>query len=51
MKKVCLVVVICLFLGMLVASCGSSRPCPAYRSVSPVTASVDLPASDIQQSI
>jgi hypothetical protein len=33
MKKVCIILVFCLFAGMFLSSCGSSKPCPAYRSV------------------
>jgi len=43
MKKVCLLVVISLFIGMALSACGSSRPCPAYRSVDPRI--VELPVS------
>jgi len=34
MKKACILVVLCLFAGMLLSSCRSSKTCPAYRSVS-----------------
>jgi len=44
MKKACILVVLCLFAGMLFSSCRSSKPCPAYRSVT----SVEQPASTTQ---
>jgi len=44
MKKACILVVICLFAGMLLSSCRSSKTCPAYRSVT----SVEQPASTTQ---
>ncbi len=34
MKKACIILAICLFAGMVFSSCRSSKPCPAYRSVS-----------------
>jgi len=34
MKKASILLVICLLAGMLVSSCRSSKPCPAYRGVS-----------------
>ena len=45
MKKVgvLLLLVACLLSGMLLSSCGSSKPCPAYRHLSHVSASVELP--------
>ncbi|MDR1173128.1 MAG: hypothetical protein LBL24_11810 [Bacteroidales bacterium] len=45
MKKACILVVFCLFAGMLLSSCRSGKPCPAYRSVSYVEqpASITLP--------
>ena len=46
MKNACVLVVICLFVGMLLSSCGSSKPCPAYQSVSPVTSLVELPSDN-----
>ncbi len=45
MKKVCIVLVVCVLAGIVLASCGSSKPCPAYRSVS----SVEQAASTSQQ--
>jgi len=45
MKKVCILVVLCLFAGMLLSSCRSSKACPAYRSVN---AYVEQPVSPEQ---
>ena len=45
MKKACVLIVLCLFAGMLLSSCRSSKPCPAYRGVS----SVEQPVGDIQK--
>jgi len=33
MKKACILVVLCVFAGMLLSSCRSSQACAAYRSV------------------
>jgi len=33
MKKACILVVFCLLAVMALSSCRSSKPCPAYRSV------------------
>ena len=41
-KSFVIVVVICVLMVMALSSCRSSKPCPAYRSVSPVTASVEI---------
>ncbi len=41
MKKACVIIAFCLFAGMSLSSCRSSKPCPAYRSVS----SVEQPVS------
>jgi len=45
MKKACILVVLCLFAGMLLSSCRSSKTCPAYRSVS----YIEQPASEAQK--
>jgi len=45
MKKACILVVLCLITGMLLSSCRSSKPCPAYRSVS----YIEQPASEVQE--
>jgi hypothetical protein len=47
MKRVLIVLVVSIFAGMVMSSCVSSKPCPAYRSVSFVeqtTSSTDLPS-------
>ena len=49
MKKVCILVVMCLLAGMALSSCGSSKACPAYSSVTN-TAFVQ-PSSAIQQPV
>jgi hypothetical protein len=36
MKRVLIVLVVSMFVGMVMSSCVSSKPCPAYRSVSSV---------------
>jgi len=41
MKKVCILVVLCIFAGLALSSCRSSKPCPAYRSVSSVEQTAD----------
>ena len=41
MKKVCITLVFCLFVGMFMSSCRSSHACPAYRSVTVVEQPVD----------
>ena len=46
MKKACILLVLCLFAGMFLSSCRSSKPCPAYRSVS----YIEQPASETQES-
>lgn len=33
MKKVCFLLVLCLFASLFFASCSSNKLCPAYRSV------------------
>jgi len=46
MKKACFLVVFCIFAAMLLSSCRSSKPCPAYRTVisyEEQPASTDLP--------
>ena len=47
MKKACILVVFCIFAGLALSSCRSSKPCPAYRTVSSIEqpANVDQPAS------
>ena len=50
MKKLSILFVICVLVGMLISACGSSRPCPAYKSVVPVTSSVEAPADCDQSS-
>ena len=45
MKKACILVVLCLFAGMLLSSCRSSKLCPAYRTVS----YTEQPASEAHQ--
>jgi len=49
MKKASVLAVMCLLASMLLSSCISSKPCPAYRSVDPRAASVELPVNEIQQ--
>lgn len=41
MKKVVIVLVICVFAGIVLSSCVSNKPCPAYRTVSSVEQTVE----------
>jgi len=45
MKKACILVVLCLFAGMILSSCRSGKLCPAYRSVS----YIELPEDETHQ--
>ena len=47
MKKACILVIFCILAGLALSSCRSSKPCPAYRSVSYVEqpAITDQPAN------
>ena len=51
MKKVSILIVSCFAVGMLLSSCGSSKPCPAYRQVDPRarTMYIELPAVEEAQ--
>ena len=45
MKKACILIVFCILAGLALSSCRSSKPCPAYRSV---TGFVEQPVSSDQ---
>ncbi|MDR0713761.1 MAG: hypothetical protein LBF89_05830 [Bacteroidales bacterium] len=47
MKRVLIILVVSVFAGMVLSSCISNKPCPAYRSVSFVeqtTSQAELPS-------
>ena len=50
MKSIYIILLIICLTGMLLTSCGSSKPCPAYNSVTLETSPVDLPSEADGQS-
>ncbi|MDR1673324.1 MAG: hypothetical protein LBS09_07705 [Bacteroidales bacterium] len=41
MKRVLIVLIVCMLGGIVLSSCMSSKPCPAYQSVSTVEQPVE----------
>ncbi|MDR3093101.1 MAG: hypothetical protein LBU62_00455 [Bacteroidales bacterium] len=41
MKEIGIMLIICVFAGMVLSSCVSNKPCPAYRTVSSVEQTVE----------